>query len=217
MWWDIAQGPIFFILGTIAAIFFIPRTIRRFQEKRERQLAKTLLRGWGGDCIAAMMRLKPVAAMIEIEGYGHSRGPGHYSVDLPIFLFWEDIREGKGDPGDSANIIHQAFQKVMFNNEERAMKAAPPDVKYPLYSGNLEVPKAMIKRILNPMYAKLDIFELELLPINELEMAMSYLNGISQSGFIRRYAFISYALHLAQSMEKFADYLWKLEGWHRKS
>ena len=102
---------------------------------------------------------------------------------------------------------------MLFTSEEKQSKKAAPEVKYPFWSGNPAVPRAFISAIINPMYAKLELFELELLPINELEMAASYLDASARRGFYTRSMFNSYALHLAQSMEKFAQYLWKLKGW----
>jgi hypothetical protein len=62
------------------------------------------------------------------------------------------------------------------------------------------------------MYAKIEIFDVELLPITELEMAMSYLESFSKEGSFTMYQFMSYAFNLAESMEKFEKYLWKLDG-----
>ena len=67
------------------------------------------------------------------------------------------------------------------------------------------------------MYEKIEIFDVELLPIGELEMAMSYLDSFSQQGYFTRTQFMSYALHLAQSMEKFEKYLWKLANWSNRA
>ena len=160
------------------------------------------------------MRLEPFwTPLIEIDGYGHATPSGGWSSSLPAFSLWNDMKEGKRTPEGAANIIHQALSKVLFSDEERAMRSSPPDTTYRFSSGDPEVPRAMIRRILNPLYAKLEIFDLELLPIGELEMAMSYLDGFSQQGAMTRYGYISYALHLAQSMEKFGKYLWKLENW----
>ncbi len=211
MWLNI----VLFILAILAAIFFIPRVLMSLQEKQNKRLIKALLRRWGDDCIAAIMLLKPAGAIIEIEDYPHSRGPGHYNSDLPIFLFWEDIKEGRRDPDGAAKEINDAFSNVLFSDEERVMKSIP-DLQYPVSSSGTTGPSTMIKRIMNPMYAKLEIFELELLPINELETAIGCLDTFKQSGHMGRIEFISYVLHLAQSMEKFAKYLWKLEDWPQK-
>lgn len=212
MWVNI----VLFILAILAAIFFIPWVLKRLQEKQNKRLTKALLRKWGDDCIAAIMLLKPAGKMIEIEDYPHSAGPGHYDSDLPIWLFWEDIKEGRKDPEGAAKKIHDAFSNVLFSDEERTMKSIP-NLQYPVFSGDITGPSTMIKRIMNPMYAKLEIFELESLPINELEVAMGCLDTFKQSGYMERTKFISYAYHLAQSMEKFAKYLWKLENRQQKT
>ena len=215
---EFLRGIIFFALGIVAALFLIPHILKRLQAERDKRLAKALLKEWGLDCIGAMMYLKPIGTpMIEIEEYGHSIKPDHFDPDLPIFLFWQDIQEGKRGPEGAADVIYEVFQKVLYSDEERAMKKAPPDKTYPFDIRHLTFPRVTIRRILNPMYAKLEIFELELLPNNELEMAMGYLDTFAQSGYINRYTLISYALHLAQSMEKFAKYLWRLEGWSKNS
>ena len=211
---DFLRGLIFFTFGILAAIFLIPWMLRHIQRERDKRLARNLLRQWGVDCIGAIMRLKPLLTPpIEIEGYSHTTSSGGWGADLPAFLFWKDIREGKKKPEGAANIMHQAISNLLFSDKERKMKTAPPNKTYPFSGGDPEVPRAMIKRVLNPMYAKLEIFDLELLPINELEMAMSALEAFSQRGAIPRDGFSSYALHLAQAMEKFASYLWKLENW----
>jgi len=215
---QLLAGCIFLVLGVVAAIILIPLILRHLQAERDKQLAKALLKEWGGDCIAAMMRLRPPGApMIEIEGYSHTTASGGFGSDLPVFLFWIDIREGKREPGGAAQVIYEAFGEGLYSDEERAMTGVAPDKMYPFCSGDPEVPRAMIKRILNPMYAKLEIFKLDQLPINELEMAMSYLDAFSQRGHINRYGLSSYALHLAQSMEKFAKYLWGLENWSQNT
>ena len=212
---NFARQIIVLILAIISALFFIPIILRRLQKSRDERLAKALLNGWGGDCIGAMMLLKPLGYIIEIEGYDPYTESG-YGSDIPIFKFWKDIKEGKRNPDGAAMIIYNAFQKTLFSDEERRMKSIP-DIKYPLSVGATAVPTAMIKRVLDPMYAKLEIFELNLLPINELEMAMSYLDTFKQLGYMERNVFFSYALHLAQSMEKFAQYLWNIEGWLENS
>lgn len=204
-----------FLLGIFASIFIVPPILKKQQQVRENRLAKTLLREWCSDCIAAMMRLKPITPeQMQIEDYGKTLGSGGYVSELEVTTqFLKDIREGKRKPDGSAMVINSALEKALFSDEELTSKGPLPDVRYSFCSGDPAVPRAMIQRVLNPMYAKLDIFELEHLPIHELEMAMSDLVTMSQQGCITRNAFLPYALHLAQSMERFAAYLWKLKGW----
>lgn len=208
---EFARGLIFFALAILAAIFLIPSILRRLQAERDKRLAKALLKKWGGDCTGAMMRLRPpIFQSIEIEGYS-STG------DETVFQFWWDIKEGKRGPDGSAKIIDNALTKAIFSDEERTGKESLPDETYPFFRGDPAISKAMIGRILNPMYAKLEIFDLELLPINELEMAMSQLDTFSQLGHMTTLGFSSYAYELARSMEKFAKYLWKLENWSHEA
>lgn len=223
MWQDLvwnmefARGSILLLLAILASVYAIPRAIQRLQDRRNKVLVKKLLREWGGDCIGAMMRVKPPGTpVVEIEGYGHTTPSGGFSSVLPPFSLWADIREGKRNPEGSSKILSEAYANTLFTEEERAMKESPPDVRYPMWKGDPEVPRAMIKRVQNPMYARIDILDFDLLPVNELEMAVSYLESFAQKGCTSRYALSSYSLHLAESMEKFGKYLWKLENWSRK-
>jgi len=199
---QLVTGLFFFI----PAVFLIPWILKYLQTKREKRLVKALLRNWGGSCIAAIERLNPIGnGIIEIEGYGHS------------CLFWKEIREGKREPKGTAIIIGKAFERVLCSEEEWSMKTTPPNKTYPFHSGDPDVPRSWIKQILNLMYAKLEIFDLELLPISELELAMSTLETFSQLGCLTRDGFAVYSLHLAQAMEKFGKYLWRLEKWSKKT
>ena len=220
--WNVGflQGLIFLALGISAAVFLIPRIVRSLQAQRDERLAKALLRQWGHICIGAITADKPDTeteqkARMELFESGDWDLSGYASTEQTIDQLWEDIRNGKREPDGSAMIIYNALEQVLYGDEERANKGTPPEKKYPFPSSQA-VPRSWVRRILNPMYAKIEIFHVELLPIGELEMAMSYLDSFSQQGHFTRHQFMSYALHLAQSMEKFAKYLWQLEGWATK-
>jgi hypothetical protein len=214
---DFLRGLIFFAFGILAAILLIPRILKRLQAERDKRLAKALLRQWSHICISAITADKPDTeteqrARMELFDKGDRDLSGYVSTEQTIDQLWNDIRNGKKEPDGSAMIIYNALEQVLYSDEERQNKGLPPEKKYPL-SGSRAVPKSWLRRILNPMYAKIEIFDVELLPIGELEMAMSYLDSFSQQGYFTRTQFMSYALHLAQSMEKFEKYLWKLENW----
>lgn len=204
-----------FVLGIAAAIFLIPREVKRLQARRDRQLAKALLKRWGNDCVAALINLTPDYHGIQIEIYG---GPTKSSDDASIpDVIWQAIQEGKRNPDGSAMTIYDVVLKVFFTDEERTSKELPPEKTYPFPRGCPAIAMGRIRRILNPMYAKLEIFDMQLLPIGELEEASTILDTFSELGHITRRGFTSYALHLAQSMEKFGKYFWKLENWSNKA
>ena len=218
---DFLRGLIFLAIGISAAILLIPRILKRLQAQRDKRLAKALLRQWGHICISAITALKPDTeteqkARFELFDSGDWDLSGYVSTEQIIDHLWKNIRNGKREPEGSAMIINNALEKVLYSDEERTNKGLPPEKKYPFPSSRA-VPRSWLRRILNPMYAKMEIFDVELLPIGELEMAMSYLDSFSQQGHFTRHQFMSYALHLAQSMEKFAKYLWKLENWSNKA
>ena len=197
-----------FALGILASTRIVPW----ISERQQRRLVKSLLKHWGGDCIGAIMRLMPPSmTRMHIEGYTNP-GSAHYVMTQ----LWNDIKEGRKNPEGIATVINQSLTHILYTEEELKSKEPPPEQEIRFFPCDPEVPRAMIKRILNPMYAKLEIFDLELLPINELEIAVSYLEGASQKGYYTRSMYDSYALHLAQSMEKFAKYLWKLEKWSNR-
>lgn len=234
---DFLRGLIFFALAILVAIFLIPRILKRLQAERDKRLAKALLKRWGADCIGAIELVMPHTTQrvqvkengsvhecsreVEIKEDGSLvESSDGLAVNLTIHQLWDDIRQGKRQPDGSAMVINNVLDKVLFSEEERAQKELPLDKTYSLqniWGGQRDVPKAFISRILNPMYAKLEIFDLELLPISELEQAMQHLEFFRQRGYVSRYDFMSYGLHLAQSMEKFAKYLWKLENWSNKA
>lgn len=217
---DFARNLIFLVLAIVVAIFVIPKEVRRLQKKRENQLAKAFLSQWGNICISAITADKPDTeteqrARTELSASGDWDLSGYVSTEQTIHDLWEDIRSGKRDPDGSAMLINNALEQVLYTDEERTNKGLPAEKRYPFPSSRA-VPRSWVRRILNPMYAKIEIFDVELLPIGELEMAISYLDSFSQQGYFTRHQFMSYALHLAQSMEKFAKHLWQLEGWATK-
>ena len=212
---DFVRGLIFFALTVLAAVWLIPWAIERLRRKREKQLTKTLLKEWGAYCRSAITFMMPhniQRLQIKEDGSIAESSDG-VTVDAIINQVWQDIQEGKRKPDGSAMIINNALEQVLYSDEERKSKGLPPEKRYLFPQSSQAVPRSWLSRILNPMYAKIEIFDVELLPIGELEMAMSYLDSFSQQGHFTRHLFMSYTLHLAQSMEKFAKYLWKLENW----
>ena len=203
-----------FVLGVVAAIFVIPREIKRLEERRNRELIKGLLREWGRDCEAALTVVIPAGDKkfsVREDGGVMESGDG-VGIDALIVGVWEDIIEGKRAPEGLVMIIDSAIQKVIFSDEEREGKGLPIEKVYVI---KRDVPKLFVSRVLNPMYAKLEIFDLKLLPIHELELVMDHLESFRQQGCASNYKLMSYAHHVGESMEKFGRYLWRLEKWGR--
>jgi hypothetical protein len=201
-----------FVLGILAAIFFIPREIRRLEERRNEELVKGLLREWGRDCEAAITVIMPAGSkkfVIKEDG-GIVESSDGVGIDAIIVGVWQEIIEGRRVPDGLGSIIDSAVQKTILSDEEGEGKGSGVEQVYLLRG---DVPKAFVSRVLNPMYAKLEIFDLKLLPIHELELVMDYLESFRQRGTMTRYKLVSYVHHLGESMEKFGKYLWRLEKW----
>lgn len=199
---------VFFLLAVVAAIYLIPKMLQRSQKKREKQLAKNLLRKWCSNCMASIMRLKPSTHnAMTIDGY-----PDMHELKLTTQIL-KDVIEGRKSTDGIAGRLNRALERTLYSDEEFAWKEPPPEVKFSFFGGDPAVPRSWIRQTLNGMYAKSEIFELDRLPIQELELAMSILDTFSQWGYMKRDEFISMTMHLAQSFEKFAKYLWLLEDW----
>jgi hypothetical protein len=142
------------------------------------------------------------------------------SVDADIMKFWEQIQEGKRQPDGLAEIVDTALKRAILLESDRKdgkslLRALGQTC--PFFKGDPEIIRAYVSQILNSMYAKLEIFEMDLLPISPLESARSQLDGMSQLGHMRLGDFLSYASDLARSLEQFGKYIWKLENWPRKA
>lgn len=213
---DFLRGLIFVALGILAAVLLIPWILKRLQAQRENRVARALLKQWGHSCISAITALKPDTeaeqkTRLELLDSGDWDLRGYIGVEQIIDGLWEDIRNGKTEPDGLAREITNALEGVLYSDEERESKALPPEKRFP-FPTNRAVLRSWLRRTLNPMYAKIEIFDVESLPIGELEMAMSYLDLFSEQGYFTRHQFISYALHLTHATEKFAKYFWKLEN-----
>lgn len=211
-------GLIFLVLALLAAVYVVPTILSRWQRRRDVDTVKRLLRRWGNTCVFAVWRLNPIGnKAIPIEGYNFTTESGGYSSYQPLSLFWRDIETGKRKPDDAAEVLDEAIRKVMYSENERTTPNPSPDPHYMLGRGDLEVSKTMLRTILNPMYAKFEIFDLNLLPVDELETAMSTLEQVERLGYVTRFEFQVYAAHLNRSIERFGKYLWKLEHRYRPS
>lgn len=214
---DFLRGLIFFALGILAAILLIPRILKR----RDKQLAKALLRKWGNTCVSTITELKPDTeteqmARMELFESGEYDLSGYVSTEETIHQIWQDNQNGRREPDGSAMIISNALEKVLYSDEERKNKELPSEKTYQFPCNLAALTRLWVRTILNPMYAKMEIFDAELLPIGELELVLSHLDEFSQQGYFSRHEFMSCVLHLAQSMEKFAKYLRKLDNWPNK-
>lgn len=223
---ELVRGIIFFVLGIILAIRFIPREIKRLEVKRDKELIKELLREWGADCERAIVLAMPMdvrSKWLSInEDGGIVKSNGGFRVNDIISQVWMDIREGKKEPKGSAMLVSKDINEVMYSDEERKGERTliESDPKYQLediFGRERELPKAFISRILNTIYANPKMFDMKILPIKELEGVMEHLEFFRTKDEIIRSQFMLYASKLGQSMEMFGKYLWELEGWSNKS
>jgi len=217
--WNIefARSIISVAIGILVASFVIPWILKQ----RDRRLAKDLIREWGHLCMNAILVLKPDTETeqkqrFELFEKGDWELEGYISAGKIINDIWENIEKGKEEPDGSAIIIENALEKVIFSDEERNKKELSYKEKYAFGSNQEHLIRLWVRRILNPMYAKIEIFDVELLPIEELELVMTALDKFSKQGGFSKYEFMSCAYHLALSMEKFGEYLWELENWSNK-
>jgi len=214
-------GFFFFVLSVVVAWRVIPWALERQRKKREKELLKELLKEWGGDCERAIVLAMPMHVRhkwlrINEDG-GIVESNDGFRVNEIISKVWIDIREGKREPKGSAWLVSKAVYEAMYSDEEKKGEKTviESDPKYQLediFGRERELPKAFISRILNTIYAKLEIFDLKLLPIIELERVMEHLEFFRAKDYIIRSQFILYAGELGQSMEMFGIYLWKLEN-----
>jgi len=223
---ELGVGIGLFVASILAAIFGIPRAIKWREGKRDRKLIKTLLKEWGGDCERAIVLAMPMDVRskwlrVKDDG-GIVESNDGFRVNDIIGQVWNGIREGKREPKGSAQLVSKAVYEVMYSKDEKEGKKTlvESDPEYELkdiHGREREVPKAFISKILNTIYAKLEILELKNLPIKELEGAMEHLDFFGEKQSIIRSQLILYADKLAESMEKFGIYLWELEKWSKKS
>ena len=213
---------VLFVLGIILAIVFVPREIKRREGKSNRGLVKELLKEWGAGCERAIVLAMPRDVrkrLLRIKEDGEivesSDGLG---VDDIISQVWKEIREGRRKPKASAMLVMEAVNEVMYTDEEKKGERTliERDPKYQLediFGRQRELPTALISPILKTIYAKRDIFDTKFVPAKELEGAMEHLQLFRAKDEISRSQFMLYARKLADSMEMFGEYLWKLEGW----
>lgn len=218
---ELVREIIFFVLGIVLAIFLIPKEIKRLEGKRDRQLVKGLLKEWGADCERAIVLAMPSDVrkkwlQIKEDG-GIVESNGGFRFNDIISQIWGGIREGEREPKGSAKLVSKAVSEVMYSDEEKKGERVlvESDPRYQLkdiFGRERELPTALLSRILNTIYAKLEIFDLKLLPIKELERVMEHLEFFRAKDSIIRSQLILYTGELAQSMEMFGIYLWKLEN-----
>ena len=117
---------IFFVLTVLAAIFLIPREIKRLEIKRDKELIKELLNEWGADCERAIVLAMPRAVKnkvlrIKEDGEIVECSDG-VSVDAIIRQVWNGIREGEREPEGSAVLVMKSVDEVMLSDEEKKGK-----------------------------------------------------------------------------------------------
>ena len=215
------RGLLFFGLSVLAATLLIPWALERLRKEREKQLIKELLKEWGADCERAIVLAMPSDVrkkwlQIKEDG-GIVESNGGFRFNDIISQIWGGIREGEREPKGSAKLVSKAVSEVMYSDEEKKGERVlvESDPRYQLkdiFGRERELPTALISRILNIIYAKLEIFDLKLLPIKELERVMEHLEFFRAKDSIIRSQLILYTGELAQSMEMFGIYLWKLEN-----
>jgi hypothetical protein len=218
------RGFLFFGLSVLAAAFLIPWALERQRKKRDKELIKALLKEWGDDCERAIVLALPRDVRkkwLKIKEDGDIvESDGGFRVNDIIRQVWTGIREGEREPKGSAEFVSKAVYEVMYSEEEKKGEKTliESDPKYQLediFGRERELPTAFISKILNEIYAKLNIFDLKLLklpPIKELERVMEHLEFFRAKDYIIRSQLMLYTGKLAQSMEMFGIYLWKLEN-----
>lgn len=214
-------GVFFFVLSVVVAWKVIPWALERKRKEREKQLIKELLREWGAYCERAIVLAMPMDVRnrwlrIEEDG-GIVESNGGFRVYEIISQVWNGIREGERKPKGSAMLVSKAVYEVMYSEEEkegeRTLIEIDPEYQLEdIFGRERELPTAFIRKILNTIYAKLEIFDLKLLPIIELEGVMEHLEFFRAKDSIIRSQFIVYADKLAESMQMFGIYLWELEN-----
>jgi hypothetical protein len=216
--WNIEflRGFIFLVIGIVAAILLVPRIVKRMQVEKDKRLAKELMRGWSHTCMFGITGLKPGQRGAQYPRFESSESAnwdlkGYEEAGTTISHLWLDIRTGKREPIAVTSAIADALEGGLYRDKESKDKELPREKEYSFYSSAGWI-RSLVRGVLNTMYAKIEIFDVELLPITELEMAMSYLESFSKEGSFTMYQFMSYAFNLAESMEKFEKYLWKLDG-----
>lgn len=200
---EFVRGLVLLGLGILAAIYLIPIILERMQAKRDKQLAIKLLKHFGFTCIWAMR---------------HSKPPIYGSFN--IIRLWKDICEGKREPDLSALKIDGELTRALSKQGKRGDEKMMPKTSaqaYRFFEEDPQIFKAYLSEILNIIYANLEIFELDQLPISHLELARSELDAMSQAGDIEKDSFIGYAKQLTMSFEYFGQYLWKLNNWPSKA
>jgi hypothetical protein len=219
-------GFFFLTLSVVAAWRVIPWALERKRKEREKQLIKGLLKEWVEACgmgiVLAMPRdVKDKWLQMKEDG-GIAESDSGFRVNDVIGQVWRGIREGSREPKGSAALISEAIFEVMHSNEEKkgGKSLAESDPRYRLtdiFDRERELPTGFISRMLNTIYAKLEIFDLKLMPIKELERAMERLQFFRVKDYIVRSQLMFYTHELAVSMEMFGIYLWKLENWSSKA
>jgi hypothetical protein len=215
-------GFFYFVISVVVALKVIPWALERQRKGRERKLMKGLLEEWGGDCEQAIVQAMPgevrnKRVQIKEDGVIVESNEGLSVKDI-IGQVWSDIREGKREPKGSAALVTKAVNEVIYSKEEKEGMVTPveSETKYQLtdiFGRERELPTAFISKMKNTIYGKLDIFDdRELLPIIKLEGAMEHLEFARVKGAILKSQLILYVQKLAQSMEMFGIYLWKLEN-----
>ena len=215
--WNIEflRGLIFLVVGIVAAILLVPRIVKRVQAEKDKRLAKELMRRWSHSCMFGVTGLKPDQRGAQLPRFESSDSANwdlkrYEEAGNTITHLWLDVRSGKRKFAGVASAIVNALEGGLYRGKESKDKELSGEKEYSFYSRAGWI-RSLVREVLNTMYAKIEIFDVELLPITELEMAMSYLESFSEKGSFTMYQFMSYAMNLAESIEKFEKYLRKLD------
>ena len=221
--WNIEflRGLIFIVVGIVAAILLVPGIVKRMQVEKDKRLAKELLRRWSHTCMFGITGFKPDQRGAQYPRFESSESAnwdlkGYQEAGTTISHLWLDIRTGKREPIAVTSAIADALEGGLYRGKESRDKELPGEKEYSFYSSAGWI-RSLVRGVLNTMYAKIEIFDMELLPITELERAMGYLESFSKEGSFTGYEFLSYAMNLAESMEKLEKYFWKLDNRSKKS
>lgn len=212
MWYELIwnveflQGLIHIGVGVLAAIIMVPWILRRMEARRNRRLAKELLREWSGNCVSAIALLYSNIVKEEEEMV--------VQVEKNIDGIWGEIINAERDPEGSGVLISNAISQGIHSDEEENNNGMRTKKIYGL-EGDLVIERSLIKSIVDPMYAKIEIFNIEWLPIEDMEVAMSYLNEFSELRKCTGEQLMTCVNGLAGSMEMFEKYIWRLDNWAR--
>jgi len=196
----------FLMAGTAIAvgttIFLVERVLRNLQQERDNEARVKILRDIGGDCLGAIQR-----GFVGIFGM---RGPT--LNEQPLAGAWRlGIQTGNTPADGLRDTLSLQYQQTVYTEEELHSKN-PPRERTVLSNSNkdFDIALVMVLRALGKAYARLELFELEDLPINSLERASWVLRDGKDNGVLSDFEGSVLISHLSGAAEKCGKLLWEL-------